>query len=352
MKHLHTVITVLLNVLFCTAFFWFFNRHSFLRPYAGSFFKEFISGLFLLGSLYINYYLLYPKIYPNYSHLFYWLTVVQIAVMTGVTDLSLAYANIMSCNSALLELVGYNDYFLTLLLLITGRNLAFNFFPYLIRVNKSLQEHLDSEVRIVYQGAKMIDVIDRHHNMQLIRKDEIYYCRQEGNYTRIYVTQCACSYIRYGSMKYLEQLFGEEEFIRISASLLLPYRYISSCQETVVTMKMIPCEKFPPKFRIGERNIEDISRRICQKFSVSEESNEGKDVNIQTSVKSFSEKAEVVLKYIKTHPGIKSTDIVKGTTYSLSTVERCIAELRKQDAIQYQGSKKTGGYYSAFQDKK
>ena len=71
MKHLDKIVAVLLNLLFCGALLWFFTRNSILRPYAGSSFKETIAGVLLLGSLYLNYFLLYPKLYQKHSHIIY-----------------------------------------------------------------------------------------------------------------------------------------------------------------------------------------------------------------------------------------------------------------------------------------
>ena len=97
MKHLNTVITILLNVLFCALLLWFFTRNAFLRPYAGSPSKEAFAALLLLGSLYANYFLFYPKLYRKHSHSVYWLLLVFTALATGFLDLAIAYKNISTC---------------------------------------------------------------------------------------------------------------------------------------------------------------------------------------------------------------------------------------------------------------
>lgn len=68
MKHLKTIVIILLNVLFCIITIWLFVRNSVLRPYTGSLFKESLSAVLVLGSLYANYFLLYPQIYKKYSY--------------------------------------------------------------------------------------------------------------------------------------------------------------------------------------------------------------------------------------------------------------------------------------------
>ena len=82
MKRKKTVVTIVLNVLFCGIMLWLFTRNSILRPCSDSIYKEALAGLLLLGSLYVNYFLLYPKIYRN-RPLIYWLVIVAMAVVFG-----------------------------------------------------------------------------------------------------------------------------------------------------------------------------------------------------------------------------------------------------------------------------
>ena len=81
MKHLNTIVIILLNILFCFGLLWFFTRNAFLRPYAGSTLKEAVAGLLLLGSLYANYFLFYPKLYLKHSHNIYWILVFFIMII-------------------------------------------------------------------------------------------------------------------------------------------------------------------------------------------------------------------------------------------------------------------------------
>ena len=77
MKNTNKIVTILLNVLFCAALIWVFSRNCFLRPYAGSQWKEALSGVILLATLYFNYFLLYPLlIKKRHMNILYWLVVV------------------------------------------------------------------------------------------------------------------------------------------------------------------------------------------------------------------------------------------------------------------------------------
>ena len=343
MKHWKTVVVILLNLLFCVSMLWLHSRNCFLRPFSGSYLKEFISGLLLLVSLYFNYFYLYPK-FCRKSPARYWLSVVLMSVAVGAVDMALAYRYISSFNAYIVQLVGPFVFFSKRLSHIIFRNLALNFFPFLFRERKYYRQSLEKEMQIVYRDVRKLDVTDKERNVHLVVIDDIFYCLQQGNYTRIYTVQNE-QYTRLGSMKHLEQLFGAEEFVRITPTVLVPFRYIQSCKDNAVVMKKMPWERKPTVFPLESKTCEGIAEWIAEKGKGVVE----KDALPNTKRKPAApseEKVQKVLSYIETHPDCNSTDIIVGTEYSQSTVERCLAELKKQGFIEYTGSKKTGGYKS------
>lgn len=349
MRDLQIAVSIALNVLFCLALLWFFTHYTYLRPHAGSTMKEVIAALLLLFTLYINYYLLYPKLHKNHP-VHYWLLVIVVSFLTACADLAVAYPGIMRCNAFIIKELGEFRYFSIHLLFIFGRNFAFNFFPFLFRERRHLQEALDTEIKIVYRDARMVDVADsQSHDMHLISKDDIYYCKQDGNYTRIYVTRDDCWYTRPGSMKYLEQLLGKDEFVRISPSFLLPYQYIKACNGSEVFMKRMPWMKSPLVFKIETKISDQVTEQIMLHLLAAKGLKNVKKSSSQLRKKRkpilpSQDKIDEVFKYIKEHPECRSTEISAQTNFSSSTIERCIAELRKQGKIQYDGSKRFGGY--------
>ena len=350
-KHLKTIVIILLNILFCATVIWLFTQNSVLRPYAGSFLKEALSALLLLGSLYANYFLLYPKIYQKYSYHIYWLAVVLMSIVVGIVDMAIAYPYIASCNANLIQIVGFFTFVSTHLYFTIGRNLALNFFPYLFRERQHLRHSLEKEREIVYERVRMLDVTDKDSNIQLLTMDDIFYCEQQRNFTTIYTVQNE-KYTRLGSMKHLEQLFGEEDFIRITTTLLVPFQYIQSCKDNRVVMKQMPWEEVPTIFPLEARTQTEVTEKILAgilRYESSANENEAQGTSVHSAARRkpalpSEEKVREVLSYIEAHPNCNSADIVAGTDFSLSTVERCLSELKKRGAIQYTGSKKSGGY--------
>ena len=347
-KYLKTIVIILLNILFCATVIWLFTQNSVLRPYAGSFLKEALSALLLLGSLYANYFLLYPRIYKKYSYIIYWAAVVFFAIVVGIADLAIAYPFIVSLNPQLIQHIGYYNFFSTILYFSIGRNLALNFFPYLFRERQHLRHSLEKEREIVYERVRMLDVTDKDSNVQLVSIDDIFYCEQQRNFTTIHTVKNK-TYTRLGSMKHLEQLLGEEEFIRLTPTLLMPFRYIQSCTDNLVVMRQMPWQKAPTTFPLEARTQTEVTEKIAKVLSQKEVVLDENKIQDSTTARRkpaspAGEKVKEVLSYIEAHPNCNSADIVAGTDFSLSTIERCLFELKKQGLIEHTGSKKSGGY--------
>lgn len=352
MKNSNKIVAIVLNVLFCAALLWFFSRNCLLRPYAGSQWKEALSGVILLATLYFNYFLLYPMlIKKRHMNILYWMVVVLMSIAIGILEMVIAYPAIMKCMGPVIETIGFWPFFSNHTFMVASRNVAFNFFPFMFGERKQLQDALDNEVKVVYQEVRKLDVVDQNNRLILIPIDDIYYCRQDGNYTRIYTVDNIW-YSRLGSMIHLEQLFGDEDFVRISSTLLVPYKYIASCKGNEVVMKKMPWTRNPLTFIIDTKNSNEISEGIARYLENAKTGHRRDGARtVSTSgrkrrhpINPSQEKQETVFAFIQSHPGTRSTEIITGTSLSLSTVERCLAELRKQGRVAYVGSKKNGGY--------
>lgn len=348
MKHRNTIVNILLNILFCAYLLWFFARNSFVRPYAGSTTREVLAGLLLLATVYANYFLLYPKLRQKHP-IVYWVVLVLIAVVSAVLEIALAYRHIMQCNGFVVEQFGFVNCFSNFLRLIAGRNLAFNFIPYMLRERKQLRQSLETEVKVVYQYARMIDVCDDDNNCRHIPADDILYCQKNGNETDVHTVD-GIKYTRYCTIKYLSQHLGDEEFVRISPSVIVPFRHIASCDGKTVVMKRMPDTETPLTFDLDTQRHPQAAAAIAEHLRADQadtepaqpDSKEGK-AKRSPSVPPQG-KLDTVLNYIREHPGCRSTEIIAHTSYPKTTLDRCLSDLKRQGLIEYRGSKKTGGY--------
>lgn len=353
MKRLNTVVVVLLNIFFCSIALWIFTRNSYLRPFSGSLFKEFLSGILVLASIYANYFILYPKLYFKNRHTAYWLIVTLVSILIGIVDLAMAYSNIVLLNNQVIKIVGPFIFFSNILFLVIGRNFAVNLFSFLLRDRQHFQHSMENEVRIVYQNVRKIDVTDQDNNLQLIDVDDIFYCHQNKNFSEIAMVQNQKFY-RLCSMKHLEQLLGEKDFIRITTNTIVPLKLIASCDKGSVIMKQLPWESKPTIFQLNTNKTEEVLKKVLDGDQKDCRVLKDKDTQKKSTRKIIkrkpiippTEKIQEIYSYVENHPNCNTADIVSEIEYSLSTIERCLAELKKQGLITHTGSKKTGGYYA------
>ena len=351
MKQRNTIATILLNILFCATLLWFFSRNAYLRPYLGSPYKEALSGLLLLVTLYANYFIFFPKLYRQRTSI-YWFAVITACFLSVCVELASGYTYISENHAAIIAEIGSSRYFFKHLILIFSRNLAFNFFPYMLRVNKQLMQSLETEVRAVYQYARMIDVCDREYNCHHIPVDDIFYCMKRGNETEVYTVD-GVKYTRNCTIRYLIQLLGDKDFVRISPSIVVPFQHIASCDGKALVMKTMPWTEAPLKFELDTRNFPQARTAIEEYLHAKQEGVNDKwsDDDEEKGKISLSvppkEKLDTVLDYIKEHPGCRSMELISHTSYSQTTMDRCLSELKKQGLIEHVGSKKNGGYQVA-----
>ena len=350
MKNKNIAVPILLNILCCAALLWFFSRNAFLRPFLGSFTKEFFAGLLLLATLYANYYVFYPKLHRNHIFL-YWIVVVAVSLVEGGVEFASGYSFIMKCYAMRIGEVGCFNVLSKHIFLVFCRNLAFNLIPYILLERRELEDALNKEVTIVYQEVRKLDVVDEQNNVHLVPIDDIFYCLQQRNFTEFRMLQNR-KYTRLGSMRHLEQLFGEEEFVRITATVLVPYRSIESCKGDLVVLKKMPWENEPTTFRLDPKTQVQVAEKITAFLQETSPKPIDNDIPQEPAYPKTKrkpttppqEKIQEVLACIEKQPNCNTADIVSATGFSLSTVERSIVELKQQGLIEHTGSKKTGGY--------
>ena len=117
-------------------------------------------------------------------------------------------------------------------------------------------------------------------------------------------------------------------------------------------LSKMPWEKNPTAFQLEPKTSAEITERIAEFMRLKDVVSGGKE-GAENSVSTVGkrkpatppdEKIREVLSYIEHHANCNSADIIAGTKYSLSTIERCLSELRKLGLIEHTGSKKCGGY--------
>ena len=120
-------------------------------------------------------------------------------------------------------------------------------------------------------------------------------------------------------------------------------------------MRKMPWKEEPISFELESKNSNKIEEKIMEGLLRYRSKTNGESIpkspnrpkTRQKPITPPDEKLKAVLSHIKRHPNCNAKMIVTVTKIPLSTVERCIAVLKKQGLIEHTGSKKSGGYHLA-----
>ena len=173
--------------------------------------------------------------------------------------------------------------------------------------------------------------------------DQICYIQQDQNLNHFY-TFDGQHFIRRSSLMDLQQLLGEENYLKISKSVIVSKPHIKGLAEDVITLQTDQhTEEY--QLRIGKSYLSEVLPVVKSELRKNmQDLRKTGNKPSEPSLPGLHPKALAIYQYILTCPESKIPDIVEGTKIPKSTVTRYLKELQEDGLIEYTGSKKTGGY--------
>ena len=350
---------LLIHLSFCIVLIFLFGYNCRLRPAAyPALYKEYISGLIVLVAIYTNYCFLFPKLYTCRKYKAYWAFTLLSILLSGFLEILLVspqlfyiYSLRNLSSSKIIEYVVMDSMYVVI------RNGGLVLFSYAISEIQWLQKQTAEKATIVRKQYDSLDVKDENHKTLFINTASIYYCEQERNNTVIYMLE-GKKYIRYCSMSALEDLLGENEFVRISRNVIVPKKLVIKFKDNSVELKENFNYKQPVVFKINESYLQKVVNLLSLELkdtTISTDKTEIKEPNsknspsvpdIQSLLEVFNQNQKLltVYHYISTHSNCKISDISDDCKISKGSVSRYLAKLTEHGLISYVGAKKTGGY--------
>lgn len=341
----------------------FFRYYSLLRPVTcGAFYKEWLAGCIVLALCYLNYFILYPHLYEKRRPLVYVLAIVFSAGVATSLEVMLVYPHVNDFLNMIND-ISSKEYYTIMVVSLFLRDLCFAFFFFLIKLLETAYDE-NKDVNALLQNTNhllLARTVDKEKVLLTVRLEDIVYCQQEENYAYIYLAD-GTKVCRYCSLKSLYELLTPLRAVRISRKVLVLYPYIVSYDNNAVYIGLpnnevsvgleitdafrqhaLPLLKYHCAF-VEKRKTETVSEITTVDASgILQEESE----NVQSfgfSKDEYENATTPVLAFIKSHPGCKGSDIKEHFQISLSTINRILAQLKKEGLIEYVGSKKTGGY--------
>ena len=355
-KDLSTFGKICIHVGFCVAIVIFFGRNSILRmPAYGAMHKEYIISLLPLALFYGNMFVLFPQLFLK-ERLFAYIASVTLCLLASIgAELAWIYPQIEPALVGLFGDEAAKNLFVYYLPLVFLRNFGFVLFSFVlcdIRHQTTLKKKYESRLKEI---AGEVDILKTENTFGLAKIQDILYCQQSKNVT--WVTMSGGNfYTRYGSLKTIKKLLGDDLLIDVSKGLFVMQDKIHSYDEKTITIKD-PVGK-SHSFEWGAGFFESAHQKLSARPSqeTTETVLENTSEKTITSSPSSSNRKHLiaffkkhqnyrpVYSYIRRHPDCKASEISSSLQIPTGSLNRTLKQLKDEGLIEYSGSKKTGGY--------
>ena len=391
-----TLATICTNLLFCLSVISFFGANTTLRlPAVGALYKEYLTGCIALVLFYFQKKILYPKLRHRILSRYIWIYL-SLALISAILEILLVYPQVMEIlliDNSKKEAIYCLLYYGFFVFLRDVGILVFSFFFCEYKSQKLLCNTYEIKIREttneipVWVGVEntkgglipLPPISSEQHpctpddnsfenepnnasetintyfgdDLSYLPISDVWYCIQMKNTLFIYSLDNKL-YFRSQSLKKIKHILGEHLFFQVSRDTLVMRKYISRVNENVVETEN-PVTKEKKEFPISDvyRTNELVTWKCETSASDSEQTDiphrkDGVDSSVGMSIKQHDllkqKRNKTIYTYISKHPFCKATLLVEKTRIPLSTVNRILAELKKEGLIEYTGSKKTGGY--------
>ncbi len=324
-------------------FFWYYTHYSFLRPVTEPVTECFLA-LLIVGAAEVNFWVIYPACQNNsHSILYFVLSAVEIIALSVVEYFLTIDAKL---SIYVIELTGPELFQIkkSLLLNLLFRNCGLISVVMIMADNTDLRIRLFEKDRKLFRMKKQLIVQSLTNKQSLfLDADQICYIQQDQNLNHFY-TFDGQRFIRRSTLMDLQQLLGEENYLKISKSVVVSKSHIKGLAEDVITL-LTDQNTEEYQLKIGKSYLSEVVpvvKSVLKKNK--QELNKTGNQQSESLLPDLHPKALAIYQYIRTCPESKITDIVERTKIPKSTVTRYLKELQKDGLIEYAGSKKTGGY--------
>ncbi|MBR4135458.1 MAG: winged helix-turn-helix transcriptional regulator [Bacteroidales bacterium] len=335
------------NIVFCSTVVLFFGRNSILRVAAcNAPYKEYLVAFLTLGVFYLNVFLLYPGFFLKKRYTLYALFMILSSVTAACIELAFVGPQILPVVKLIPFQKSVHAVMKNYILFLSCRNLAFSILAYFIcDIRQQTRMKMEYITRLRQKNHE-IPFNKRDGKTEYIDMDRILCCQQARNFSWICMENGQI--IKHeGSLVKLGKLLGEENVVRVKKDLLVMRGKIISVDETEIkiqngtTGKVSPIE-YSPSFA---KEIMEVltDHTIGTKGGVEKEQLSKESTFLVQMIKT-DKRVGKIYNYVKRHPGCKAYEIKTRDHLSQTTVNRILGQLKKEGLIEYQGSKKYGGY--------
>lgn len=337
---------IALHVAFCTLIIVLFGTFCKLRtatvwhPY-----KEYLSGVVVLGLMYLNVYVLFPVFFKTNRVQQYLLTGIFTVLAACIIEMIMVSNDVIHILQLQFAEHEVQDFFLTDCFYVLLRDMALFFasfsvsaLPYYAAMNH------DKELSLVRELQQLDAKIDNKEKSDTqIKIPRVAYISQDQNYAYIYLTNGE-HVIRYGSLKQLKSLLDDNSYVQLSSKILVMCKNILRYDATGVVVKFVPkgvLLSYSHQYRDKAMSELFTKTNLDPNENASEKQARHQPAYRHRRKEKFE---KLIFDFISQHPDCSASDIKKNRSLSQTSINRIIKQLKDEGRIEYVGSRRTGGY--------
>lgn len=357
------IVRIVFHLCFITSIFLLFRYNSIVRPMAEDcYYKEFLSALFLIIMLYVNYLLIIPIFFLKRKFAVFFLLSLTSVVIATFVEMTLVAPNITSRLQAS-SLSGQEIRLFILMdsFTVCGRNMAFLLFFLMIKILENEREIRDNEQLTLAKSKGFISVSTKD-SIKYISLSDIFYIIHERNYCYIY-TLDGNKYSKYISLTKILDFLPYTQFIRVNRNIIINKNNIVSCtkEEVSVYSDNSGEEKI---FTLSEKYVPNMREKIASAGGLNRPYgglnsqngglkdrfgglNEGIDMaNLEEFMDNIAHDEDLLnlCRIIAKDTSVTTKSLSEQLHIPLRTIERKIKYLKDNGVLQHNGAKKNGGY--------
>lgn len=335
--------TLLGHLALSLLFFWYFVSNSFLRPAVEPGTECFLALLTVFAAE-VNFWIIYPSCQNNDRRFLYF--VLSLAEIIALCTIE--YFLVIDTKLSMIPIELPDDECLkiktTLLTNLLFRDSGLMSVAMILAYNTDLRIRLFEKDRKLFRLKKQLMVQSiNSKETHFLDEDHICYIKQNQNYNHFY-TYDGQHFERRSSLLEIQQLLGDEQYLRISKSVIVSKSYIKYLEEDVIVLRTDQ-NTGNYQLKIGKAYLSEVVHVVDSILKrANKEVPEPELLQSEPRSPELHPKALAIFQYISTDSECKITDIMKNTEIPKSTVTRYLKELQQNGLIEYTGSKKTGGY--------
>ncbi len=337
------IVAILLHLIFWTIVCLRFCNFSALRPLAFHTWKELLSVGFIMGMVYLNYFISIPHLMSKNRIVLFWICAVASVAACTCAELLLVHSDMLS-RMQYVEKINRTLVWYDMTLQIFLRDASFFLFFFILKLYLTRNIQLRTTGKAITDKTDNVVIFLPKVGAKLISINDISYFSYEDAKTHIYLRNGE-KYEQYCNLTDLEDTLPDDSFLRINRQTIIGLVNVLRFTSQAVQMNIQGQVRIMKFYSTKGDEILNRLKRWNPELYLDHPF--GIVTDTPAPPVKLTQEQRAVLQYVKDNPGTKTCDVADQFNISDSSAKRRLNELKDLGLVDFYGSRGYGsGYYA------